>query len=194
MKGRLQEQVRADQEIALRTKELATIKCDCDIDVNIKDTFYQGYDLYNLIKFYESVDFKIYIDQLQKNNNIKKDEETLNNIEIIINDIERFNQEKIEKAYIGLEIDQENYHRGNILGFSILTKNTGFYFEPEYLKNEDIINFFEDEAITKKVMDLKRLYVALKYQGIEVKGVDFDLLLAAYIINPSFASNSIGTC
>ena len=42
-------------------------------------------------------------------------------------------------------------------------------------------------------MDLKRLYVALKYQGIEVKGVDFDLLLAAYIINPSFASNSIGT-
>ncbi len=193
LKGRLQEQVRADQEIALRTKELATIKCDCDIDVNIKDTFYQGYDLYNLIKFYESVDFKIYIDQLQKNNNIKKDEETLNNIEIIINDIERFNQEKIEKAYIGLEIDQENYHRGNILGFSILTKNTGFYFEPEYLKNEDIINFFEDEAITKKVMDLKRLYVALKYQGIEVKGVDFDLLLAAYIINPSFASNSIGT-
>lgn len=191
LKGRLQEQVRADAEVALKTKRLATIKCDCDLDLNIEETKYLGYDLYSLMKFYESVDFNFFIDQLKVNDNTAKTN-NLEGIEIKINDVNSFVQDKINVAFVSLEMDQENYHRGSIIGFSILTEKTGYYFDSSYLKDEKIKAFFENGDITKKVFDLKKLYVALKYQGITVHGIDFDCLLAAYIINPSYATGDLG--
>ena len=47
--------------------------------------------------------------------------------------------------------------------------------------------FLSDKKNHKAIFDYKRAYVLSKRLGLELLGVDFDLLLATYILNPSAA-------
>ena len=51
------------------------------------------------------------------------------------------------------------------------------------------MDFLADERIKKSIFDVKRSRVALMWQGFELRGVDFDLLLATYVINPTNVSS-----
>jgi len=52
---------------------------------------------------------------------------------------------------------------------------------------------FEDEGIAKIGHDLKRLMLILRRQGIELKGLSFDTMLAAYCLNPNHAGVNLDT-
>jgi DNA polymerase-1 len=188
--GKLKELVQNDRDIALKTKYLATIKCDSQLDLDVMDTTYKGYDLNNLVRFYESVDFYSFIDRLDK----QVTPEVKEDFFVHFNEVEKFSKEIIHEAWVSLELDEENYHKASVLGLGVYTDtNESYFFDSEHLKAEPVMAFLEAVNITKKVMDLKRLYVAFNYMGIKVQGFDFDLLLASYVINPSFASNSMTT-
>src|SRR5699024_2366896 len=53
------------------------------------------------------------------------------------------------------------------------------------LKDDAFKTWLEDETKKKTVFDAKQVIVSLLHEGIDIKGIDFDLLLAAYIINPA---------
>jgi DNA polymerase-1 len=56
-------------------------------------------------------------------------------------------------------------------------------------QNQDLKNYLEDGKRAKKTYDYKSLYSVLKRAGIEIANVEFDLLLAAYLVNPAFAAD-----
>ena len=58
-------------------------------------------------------------------------------------------------------------------------------------EKEDIKAFFEDESIEKNIYDLKSAWHYSINNGIELKNVTFDGMLAAYLINPSAKSYEI---
>lgn len=72
----------------------------------------------------------------------------------------------------------------------MVNKDEAYYVPFDvFKKSEAFLAFLKDEQYKKSVFDVKRSRVALMWEGIELAGVDFDLLLATYILNPTNGSN-----
>ena len=80
-----------------------------------------------------------------------------------------------------------------IEGFS-LKINDKIYVsrDVELLEEDNIKHILEDEKIKKNVFDLKRTMVAAHRLGIHTHGLDYDMLLASYLINNENNSNDLG--
>ncbi|MBS4162641.1 DNA polymerase I, partial [Klebsiella pneumoniae] len=88
----------------------------------------------------------------------------------------------------------DNYHEAPILGFSIVNENGVFFIPKETALGSDRFKeWAEDESKKKWVFDAKRAAVALRWQGIELSGAEFDVLLAAYIINPGHSYDDVAS-
>ena len=92
--------------------------------------------------------------------------------------------------YMSTEKDenQEKIIKEKITGIGIFNSksNEAYYIN---LKNNDEIEgfkeIFEDKEISKIGIDLGRIYILLKQEGINLKGIKFDCSIAAYILNPT---------
>jgi DNA polymerase-1 len=68
----------------------------------------------------------------------------------------------------------------------VVNEKGRFFFPTDLALNSDVFKAWaEDETKRKTVYDAKRTEVALRRFDIHLKGVDFDTLIASYIINPS---------
>ena len=78
-----------------------------------------------------------------------------------------------------LEIDNENYHDGNIFGLSVYDGENSYYIPKDVLvKNPKFLDFFDIYTY-----DLKKLIVSLNKINIKVNKCLFDTALACYILN-----------
>src|SRR5699024_4318224 len=91
-----------------------------------------------------------------------------------------------------VEIFGENYHTADIIGFSIVNKK-GSYFIPTDIAvaSTAFKKWAEDEASKKIVFNSKQAMVSLDWQGIQLKGVTFDVQLASYLLNPSLSNEDL---
>ena len=46
----------------------------------------------------------------------------------------------------------------------------------------------------KHAFDAKRAIVALKWKGVDIQGIDFDLLIAAYLLDPADTDKDFRSC
>ena len=97
---------------------------------------------------------------------------------------------------VGIEVNLEGQTASTspILGLAVCCEDGGEYYFP--LKHREPGNISEDSLLAvagdllsraevpKVVHDAKRVRIALKRLGIEVGGIEFDTLLAAYLLNP----------
>ena len=176
IKGKLGERIREHFESAILCKEIATIKTDVEIEFTLEDVKYDGVnedemlELHSLIKKYG-----------KKKSTVKTDFsfKVINNI---------FDLDDILKpdSFITLETFNTNYHLAKILGFGIVN-DLGNFFVPYDLLHQSLNFqlFLSDENINKNVFNVKMMRVCLKNDLYDIQGVGFDLLLAAYILNPN---------
>lgn len=91
-----------------------------------------------------------------------------------------------DKAALVVEVMEENYHDAPIVGIALVNEHGRFFMRPETaLADSQFLAWLADETKKKSMFDAKRAVVALKWKGIELRGVAFDLLLAAYLLNPA---------
>src|SRR5690625_2889868 len=85
-----------------------------------------------------------------------------------------------------IEMLEDNYHTAPIEGIGIVNDKAAYFIPTEIaLKSEAFSEWAENENNTKFVFDAKRTVVALLNNGIHLKGITFDMLLASYLLNPS---------
>lgn len=197
IKGKVGEMLRQDKEISLRTKKLATLCRNAKIDVEFEMTKYQRPNVDALRLFFEKVEFKSFIKRLDtmhfKELEIEPDEKEGEKrlVHFHVNELDAFQTylkeqgEKISKVAIEVELDKINYHKADLLGFGFLIEEEGFYFDKQYIYENSIHDFLERKTISFSSIDIKRVYCTLMKYGIEIKKFDFDVNLAAYVINPS---------
>ncbi|MEM1506560.1 hypothetical protein RG959_24810, partial [Domibacillus sp. 8LH] len=67
------------------------------------------------------------------------------------------------------------------------------YFIPTEiaLSSEAFKTWLEDSSKKKAVFDAKKTLVTLLRNGIHIKGITFDMLLASYLLNPSDNNHDI---
>lgn len=196
IKGKLKEKIEADKDIALRTKKLATLYRDAIIPLKFDDTKYVKPNIDDLRLFYEKVEFKSFIKRLDSMKNLYEEKDKIDEkleLDEYINNIEEFTKikDEFDELYLEVELDTLNYHKANLLGFSIVHQNKGFYFEKEYIYNDEIVNILTSEKYHFKAIDIKRVICTLMKYGIEVKTFNFDASLAAYVEDSSLPSVDI---
>ena len=191
LSGKLKENISTYKEQALRSKTLATLYLDVDLEYSVEDTLYVEPSKLELRKFYEKVEFKSFIKKLgeieeeatKSSANVSL-EYYYNNIDLLIEDLRN-----VDECYFDVEVAKENYHKESVLGISVVVNNHGHFIEQDNIFNDVLI-----EELSKKklyTIDVKKSYVSLKRLGINLNNFVFDLGLAAYIINPSYAASDI---
>lgn len=189
LKGKVGASLMSDKDQALRSKTLATLYLDVILPYSVSDTVFVEPNKQALREFYEKVEFKSFIKKLgdvaETETTVKSTKVDLvyhyNEVEALIKDLKN-----TDFCYLDVEIAKENYHREKMLGISVVVNNKGYFIEKNYLNNDELIN----ELVSKDIytIDVKKVYVSLKKQCIILNKFVFDLGLASYIVNPSYAS------
>ncbi|RFU65970.1 DNA polymerase I [Peribacillus glennii] len=181
---KLKEKIEEHKESAVLSKQLATITRQAPIEIKLGDTVYNGMDKSKVISLYKELGFQSLLDKMEDTSEAEGD--------IVQEDIKFEKVEEITSSLIAaesslyIEILEDNYHRADIIGISMSNKNGDFYIPVEAALRSDVFKTWAgDESKRKAVFDAKRSIVALKRRGIELKGVDFDIFLASYILDPS---------
>lgn len=185
--SKMKENLINDKELAFLSKRLATIDVDAPVKVEIDDLAYKGKNLEKLIPFYKEMDFKQFLNKLDV------EEENVELEDVHFDVVDEFTQEMFtEDMALYVEMLEENYHTAPIIGVAwgtnqkIYTTNNLALFE-----NQFFIDWLMSEQAVKKVYDAKRTYVALnRYVG-KAKGIAFDVLLAAYLLDTNDNSKDI---
>ena len=169
IKGKVKENLINYKDDAFASKQLATIYKEVPLDFTLEDTLYRGAND-KLKSFYEDLEFYSFI------KNIKVDKEITEPVVNIIYNVEDIN---LEGSAIYLEVDNQNYHVGNVMGLSFYNKSTsGFRPISVLLKNKDILKY-----VNFYTYDLKKNIVALSKFGIVLNKCNYDTMIALYLLN-----------
>lgn len=185
IKGATKEKLIAGKKDAYESYELATIYKEVPMEININDLEYKTPNIEELNKMYEELEFYSF---LKKTKTVKQEEVNYK----IIKDINEININ--EKSAVYLEVLGTNYHKSEILGLAVYNKNESLYIpkdillkQPSFLTQQQLITY-----------DEKKLYVVLKENNIDVNYIEFDTMLAAYLLEKNvkddiaYLSNQMG--
>ncbi len=172
VKGKTKEKLISDKENAFISKEIATIYCEVPIDTDFNKMKYIGPDNEKLTELFTELEFKSFLKKFEN-----KEQTIKQNINSkIILDINEIEESNVYSFYI--EADNLNYHKANIIGMGLSTKENNYYVNKDLIK--DVFNIINNKILY--TFDLKKNIVLLNKLGIEVKGCNYDLMLSSYLL------------
>ncbi|WP_307151763.1 DNA polymerase I [Robertmurraya andreesenii] len=180
--NKLREKIEEFKDQALMSKELATILRSAPVEVQLDQFEYEDFDKEKVVKLFKELGFNSLLDKLGD-----EVEETLALAEIEYTTITEVTDRIFaDESAFYVEILEDNYHYAPILGFALVNHEGNFFISTETaIQSEAFKKWAEDGNKKKWVYDAKRSEVALRHHGIHLKGVEFDLLIASYLLNPS---------
>ncbi len=179
--GKQQTLISNGYQDGLASKKLATLKSNILLDFEIKDLAIKSYHKYDLISFYQEMGFDSLISKLSLDVKEQKKEE-------LVYANEDYNFSQLEDASLMLEIEGKDYSSLEIYGLALVSKKVSLYISKQVLKSNKSLHEYLKGATPKIIFDYKKALVAFKKIGLELNNVRFDTLLAAYIVDPSKAS------
>ncbi len=182
IKGKLGERINEFYEDAILCKEIATLKYDVPFEYKLEDVEYKGVLEDEMMEFFKELELHSLIKKFNKKNN-----KILEELEYkIISDVYELDKILINDSYLTLETFNPYYHEATTLGFGLVNKFGNFFIPYDVVHQSLAMQMYlSDKAIKKNVFNAKMMEVVLKRDGYELNGVEFDLLLAAYILNPN---------
>jgi len=201
---RIRDLIRNNAESALFSKLLATIKTDVDLDLNFEELKAAPVNRAELIKLFEELEFYSLIKDMgvaPETEKIDKQYQTLrerSEVQRLITTVKN-----VSMLSVDLETTSTSPMLAEIVGISMSWKaNEGVYIPIQFpgaqkslFGDSDKIEFLEmlkpvleDESIPKCGQNLKYDMLILRRYGIELRGVRFDTMIAAFLIQPDARS------
>ena len=182
---KLKENLENSKADAFMSKDLATINCDSPITVNLKDTIMGDLnDNKDKIELFQKLEFKQLLNDIDSSAS-ENNSETEHNFEVI-HHFDNINFKKLDNAIIHFEIYGSNYLKDKILKFGLYAQNQYIVISAEDIHQyTELIEWLENDHNNKIVFDAKKTYVAAHRLEINLQHIDFDVMLASYIIDPS---------
>lgn len=180
-KGKMKEKLVANEDLAYISKQLATIERNAPIDISIEELSYAGPDQDELVKVWNELAFKSLLEKMDYTaEETVKEELTFEVLSTVDPAILK------DEMAVHLELYDEHYHSCDLLGVSLATDTETYVIPMEVVEqSKEFRDWFKDPSKKKFMADSKAATAAFLRCGIELKGVDFDLMLGAYIVNPS---------
>ena len=194
LKGKQREKIVENKELAFLSKTLGRINLEVPIKDTLENFKIEEWDKQKVFEIFKKLNFNRYIDKfsLRKMEKIEEKEETkelykkANKSQIEI--IESIKERKEMFFYISTisDLNPEKIIKEKIEGISIYDKESN---EAVYLKLEGNLKewkeIFENDKIKKVGIDLSKAYILLAQEGINLKGINYDIGIASYILNPT---------
>ena len=172
IKGATKQKLIDDKDNAYKSLDLATIVRDVPMEIDIKDVILKEKDSEKLNGLYEELEFYSFLKKEKEEKKIVR--ETSIKIVKDVNEVP-----KIDKCAFYLEILGTNYHKSEIIGAGVYNQDVSLYIPFSILKDcKDLLTNTE-----KSVYDLKKTYVALKWNNINISNVNFDTMIAASLLD-----------
>lgn len=180
---KLKENLENHKEDAIMSKQLATIDRNVPIEASLEEMKLKDGNPARLREVFTEYGFKSLMGRLKAVSGEVPEETKLPelNRQPDINDIIR--KARLEKK-LDFVIAYDNKEPSGIItaGYSFISLD----------KIQDIEDVLKDEAIVKNTYGGKAAYNLVKMKGMELKGLEFDGEIAAYLLNPSESSYSMG--
>lgn len=168
------------EEQARASKELATLRYDVPIDFSLEKCVFTV-DVSKARQKFNELDFRTLFMRLEELTGVETvgEKEVINLNFPVEKDISSLIEEIQKETSVALDLVDKG-----------LMVNVG---EKNYFIDEQFINLlkdiFEDEKIKKSSFNLKKAALALKFKDIDLKGLDFDAGIAAYLVSPGKVIN-----
>lgn len=192
-KSKMKEHLVEDEEIARQCKTLATILQDAPLEISLDDIAYRGEQTEKLVAFYQQMGFKSFLAKMDLAPEEGADDSApVKYTELTADNLAAVDQLKGELSFY-LEMPDANYHTSPFAGFVIGDGTTWLVSrDAELLKQDRLKKLLESPAVAKNFFNAKAQIVGLHRLGIDLRNVDFDLLLASYLLNTNDNSNDLG--
>ena len=199
--------LRENRDDAYLSRELVTIKTDVEVGTGIEDFRYGGYAVEDLQKIFSELEFEKLLDEIGASRPPGESETvTYDSYETV------FEEESLAKVVsmteeagelsIDLETDSKLPMNARIVGFSLCPVPGRAFYVPvghtdimEAGKQMDIDTVFsmlkpvlESEDIKKTGQNIKYEMLVLRNHGVTLRGIFFDTMLAAHLLDASRAS------
>ena len=217
IKGRVGDKLRAAIDQLPLSYDLATIKCDVDLDFSIDDLHMQARDNAALKKLYTQLDFKTWLNELDDDSAALEQAgqasltaPVQNHYELILThqDLTRW-IEKLKNAElfaVDTETDSLDYMQANLVGLSFsVTPAEAAYLPighdypqaPRQLSLAFVLNqladILQDSNIAKVGHNLKYDQSVLARYNVRLAGIQHDTMLESYIINSTASRHDLDT-
>ncbi len=199
IKGKQKEKLEENKDLAYLSRTLGEINTQVPIEDTLEELKLEEWDKPKVLEIFKELNFKRYIDRfnlqdengnanLDSENNIenkyKVENKTIEEIKSIIE-----NQSKMI-FYIETEKDENEKkiikEKITVISVFNTSENEAYYINlKEKNSIQDFKEIFENDKILKSGIDLGRVYILLKQEGIDFKGINYDASIAAYILNPT---------
>lgn len=183
------ENLMKEKETALLSKKLATIDLEAPIEVAVDELAYTGQNTEKLIEFYKEMDFNSHLERLDTSEYMEELADSVEEVDYEF--VEEITADMFtEKAALYIEMLEENYQTSQIESVAWGTKEKVYVTSPQTAFQSDLFKqWIEDKSKSKTVYDAKRTYVALKHKLMTLQGVEFDIVLASYLLTAEDSSS-----
>jgi DNA polymerase-1 len=202
-KKKLKENLQNSHENAVLSKELVTIDCDAPVAAGIMDLKINDPASEELSKLFRELEFKGLWDQFTSRKSSSGNEYRLCLSEKDISDlVEGINKKGL--VSIDTETTGTDPHNADLVGISLsLEPDAGYYIPishmylgaPQQVDKGRVLellrDILEDDKILKVGQNIKYDAIIFKYNGIDLKGIHFDTMIASYVINPGLRQHNL---
>lgn len=199
IKPRTKDLLKQYREEAFVSQRLVTIVKDLELTWNLEDAKFINFDPEKVYNIFQKFEFRTLLDKIPHQQAMVSMPDKINNKNdghyVLVNDEKTWEQFYVElKKQKIFAIDSETNnldHDAEVLGLSFSWQAKNGYFinlKNPSLKNPSLPllkNILEDEKIKKIGHNIKYEYKVLSRLGIKLTGLNFDTILAAYLINPN---------
>ena len=200
VKGKQKEKLEQNKDLAEMSRFLGTINLEVPIEDTLENLKLEDWNNEEVLKIFKELNFKRYIERfkLDQTNNENEETENKQNIEELFNIVTIPTKEIIEtikkqnKIIFNIMTQKDNQEdkiiKEKIEAISIYNKEKNEVYTINFENEKDIQEFkeiLEDEKIKKISNHLSQIYILLKQQEINLKGIEYDAKIAGYILNPT---------
>ncbi|GBF11790.1 DNA polymerase I [Tepidibacillus sp. HK-1] len=188
---KIKENLSIYREQAILSKQLATIFRDVPMQFSIEQLTYHGFDQEKVYELFSKWEFHSLIERLEIDKGENKQQDQILQLKInsftdeskqIWNTI--LNQGDQPLA-LHVETNGEN-STDKILGISLSNDTEQLFLSIENVMDwPEFQNWLKNPNAAKWVYDAKRTEMVFFWNHIQIEGIQFDLLLGSYLLNPS---------
>lgn len=200
VKGKQKEKLEQNKDLAYLSRTLGEINTKVPIEDTLEELKLEEWDKPKVLELFKELNFKRYIDRFNlqneagKGDNFSEENNIENQYKVVEKSIEEIKTiiEKQGKMIFYIETekvnDEDKIIKEKITGISIFnsSENEAYYIDIKNVgKIQELKEIFENDKILKIGIDLGRVYILLRQEGIDFKGINYDASIAAYILNPT---------
>jgi DNA polymerase-1 len=199
IKDKIKRTLLEHKDEAFLSKKLVTILKDAPIQIELEKCELKNFDQEKIIKLFQELEFKSLLNKLAEITKTQKQEENkffdvesrkIENYKLVDTDegfkifLEKL---KKQKAFaLDTETTGLNPFKAKLLGISFCWKKGEAYYvkiQNAKFKMQNLGKILENPEIKKYGHNIKFDLAILREQGIDLKGINFDTMIASYLLN-----------